>query len=308
MNFKLNIIALITLCLPLVGFAEDQPSTPSLAATALQLYSSLSPEQKSQATLPYDSPERKSEVFTGGKRPGIQIKNLNKDQQQLALQLLTDFTSPRGKDVAMAITVQKPDNPDETPGFQRYFLCYFGDPTQSKTFAWRIAEHHLTLVHVEYENGQTTSFGPILLGANPPVLFDQEEDKMIALYNAMTPDEKQKSENKGKGISSFPPQTKAHSIKVADLNPSAKQAAKAVVENRLSFFSDDIKKQIQASLDAQGGTDALQVYFYGEATKKCREGGKWDFKLATKNFLCDYENTRGHIHLSVKSQPSKPAK
>ena len=46
----------------------------------------------------------------------------------------------------------------------------------------------------------------------------------------------------------------------------------------------------------------MKIAFFGEATKKCADGGKWDFKLGGPNFLCDYENTRGHIHLSMKAQ------
>ena len=294
---------LIILCSPLVGFA-DQPAP--MTDTAIKLFNSLTPEQKQNALLPYDSPEKKSEVFPGGKRPGVQIMNLNADQQQLAMDLLTAFTSESGKKTALAITHQKPDNPADSPGFPLYYLCYFGEAGPDKTFAWRITEHHLTLVHVEVEKGHTTNFGPILLGANPPDLFDTEEDKMIALYNALTPEEKAKCENTGKNAASFPARGK--SIKIGELNDTAKAAAKAVLENRLAFFSEDIRKQIQASLDEQGGADALQVYFYGEATKKCSEGGKWDFKLASKEFLCDYENTRGHIHLSCKSMPTpKPS-
>ena len=165
--------------------------------------------------------------------------------------------------------------------------------------------HHLTLVHVEVENGEPTTFGPILLGANPPTLFDDEEDKMIALYNAMTPQERAKCENAGKGISSFPPAPHGKSIRVGDLSPSAKDAAKAALDGRLAFFSDPIRSRVDHFLDAAGGLDDLQIYFYGEATKKCRDGGKWDFKMASKDFLCDYENTRGHIHLSLKSMPPK---
>ncbi len=121
----------------------------------------------------------------------------------------------------------------------------------------------------------------------------------------MTPEERAKAENVGKGVSSFPPPPHGKSIAVRDLTPSAKEAAKAILDGRLAFFSDSIRKQVEGFLTAAGGFDDLQISFYGEATKKCRDGGKWDFKMASKDFLCDYENTRGHIHVSVKSMPPK---
>jgi len=305
-TIRTTLIALsIALLLPLRGFA-DPAASATMQDNAIKLFDSLSAEQKQQALLPYDSPEKKSEVFPGGKRPGVQIKTLSDDQQKLAMELLTAFTSDAGRKTALEITRQKPDNPADSPGFGQYYLCYFGEPGAGKTYAWRIAEHHLTLVQVEVEKGEPTTFGPVLLGANPPTLFDDEEDKMIALYNAMTPQERAKCENAGKGVSSFPPPPHGKSIRAGDLSPSAKEAAKAILDGRLAFFSDPIRDRVKGFLEAAGGFEALQVSFYGEATKRCRDGGKWDFKMASKDFLCDYENTRGHIHLSVKSMP--PAK
>ncbi len=294
----------IALLLPLRGFADPAASS-SMQETAIKLFDSLTPAQKQQALLPYDSPEKRSEVFPGGKRPGVQIEQLSDDQQKMAMELVTAFTSAAGKKLTQDIIAQKPDNPTDLPGFERYYLCYFGEARAGKTFAWRIAEHHLTIVQVEVDKGEPTTFGPVLLGANPPTLFDDEEDKMIALYNAMTPEERAASENAGKGVSSFPPAPHVKSIRAGDLSPSAKEAAKAVLDGRLAFFSDSIRKQVEQFLTAAGGFDDLQISFYGEAIKKCRDGGKWDFKMASKDFLCDYENTRGHIHVSVKSMPPK---
>src|SRR5688572_14487053 len=60
----------------------------TLPETARSLFSSFTADQKAQAHLPYDNPERTNQQYTGGKRPGIQIKDLNQDQQKLAIDLL----------------------------------------------------------------------------------------------------------------------------------------------------------------------------------------------------------------------------
>ena len=114
---KIAILAsmLALVLLPLRGLAESP--TQAMQDNAIKLFDSLTPEQKKQALLPYDSPEKKSEVFPGGKRPGIQIKTLNDDQQKMALELLTAFTSDAGRKTAIAITEQKPDNPARFPRF-----------------------------------------------------------------------------------------------------------------------------------------------------------------------------------------------
>lgn len=274
--------------------------TVRAADPAIALYESLSPEQRKQATLPADDKEIHSEVFTGGKRPGLQIRALEEKQQKLAIDMLTSFTSSYGREKAEQISNQTRNDPSVHAGLTRYYVTFFGEPAERKSYAWRIAEHHLTIVQVQVEKGEPKSFGPILLGADPPTLWDDEENKMIALYATMTESEKAKATRQGQGISTA--EFKGTGIKIGDLNPSAKSAAKAVLDNRLSFFSEPVQARVKKLIDAQGGVDAMQIEFFGAAEKKSRDGGKWDFKLAGPAFLCDYENTRGHIHMCMKGQ------
>ena len=69
---------LIALIAPLARAADK----PSLQSQAQELFSSLTPEQRKEALLPYDSPERNAEVFPGGKRAGIQLKTLPEKQRE----------------------------------------------------------------------------------------------------------------------------------------------------------------------------------------------------------------------------------
>lgn len=298
---RIPLIAAVALALSLAAFASA--AEVNLQKNAQQLYSSLSDDQKKQATLPYDAPERTKEVFTGGVRAGIHIKDLNQDQQQLAMQLLTGFTSDYGRKKSIEIADQPSNTQDPTTGFGRYYLCFFGEPGEGKTYAWRIAEHHLTIVHMEIEKGEPTSFGPILLGANPATLWDTEEENLLALYSAMTPDEQAKSKRTGKGISSEMLKDDSAGIRVGDLNPSAKKAAEKMFDQRLSFYSEPIVARVKKIVESNGGLDAMRIVYYGDVNnKKCRDGGRWDFKLAGKSFLCDYEGSRAHIHLSMKGK------
>jgi hypothetical protein len=106
---------------------------------------------------------------------------------------------------------------------------------------------------------------------------------------------------KGRAISSEP--MKDLGLKVSELSDAAKAKAKELLENRLSFFSPAIRARIESILKQEGGLDSLRVAFWGNATKRCAEGGRWDFKLGNgASFLCDYENTRGHIHMSMKGK------
>jgi hypothetical protein len=114
----------------------------------------------------------------------------------------------------------------------------------------------------------------------------------------MTPDEHTRSSQQGRGISSEG--WNGAGVRVGDLNPSAKKAAQAVLQSRLNFFSQPVRQRIEKIIASQGGLDRMRLGFWGAATQKCRDGGKWDFKLAGPSYLCDYENTRGHIHMSME--------
>ena len=273
---------------------------PSLQQQAVDLFNSLTPEQRKEALLPYDSKERNSEVFPGGKRPGIQLKALEEKQRTAAIAMLKSFTSDYGAKKVEAIAEQTP-NTGEQGGIDRYYLVFFGEPGKDKQYAWRLAEHHLTIVHLEMDSGEPASFGPILLGANPPTLWDDEEDAMIALYGSLSPQERQKVTHDGGALSAVPVKD-GDGAKVSDLSPTAQAKVKAIYEGRLKFFSEDIAGRIRRIADANGGVNGMGIAFWGPAEKRCRDGGKWDFKLGSTNFLCDYENQRKHIHMSMKGK------
>jgi hypothetical protein len=293
------LIALLACCIcPMLAWGQETQS--SLHDEAMTLFQSLDAEQRNRATRPFDDPDREQELFPGGPRAGIQLRELSEEQRELAMKLIQSFTSEYGAKKCEQIAAQGPQ------GLARYYLCFFGEPRENGNYAWRVAEHHLTLVHVEVEDGQPARFGPILLGADPPVLWDDEEDAIIALYAAMTPQERQLAHRRGRGISSVP--LDGGGVRVGDLNPEARQRAADVFSGRLKFFSPEIQHRIEQIVKEKGGLEAMQLVFFGEATRRSADGGKWDFKLGSAGFLCDYENTRGHIHMSMKGSLAQEQK
>ena len=286
--------------------ARGNDAQSSLQSQAQDVFKSLTPEQRKAALLAYDDPQRNAEVYTGGKRAGVQLSALDAKQRASALGLLKSFTSEYGEKKCEAIAAQTP-NPGEQPGFDKYYLAFFGEPGKDAKYAWRLSEHHLTLVHLEVADGEPMSFGPILLGANPPTLWDEEEDALIALYAAMSAPEREKAKQEGNAVASKPMENNA-GVKVSALSPTAQAKVKAVFDNRLKFFSDDVRARVEKLVAANGGIEAMNVAFWGVADKRCRDGGKWDFKLGNANFLCDYENNRKHIHLAMKGKLGDGAK
>jgi hypothetical protein len=284
----------------LTPLEEQKPqakNTDAMQSLAVKLYNSFTPEQRRQAVLKLDSPAREEEKFPGGSRAGIMLKELSAPQRELVSLLMQRFTSEYGAAKCRAIDAQ-PGN-----GFEKHYFAFFGEPGAGKTYAWRIAEHHLTIVHMDVVNGEPYSFGPILLGADPPVLWDEEEDKMISLYAALSADERAKIEHAGKAPSAKP-LADADGLPVSSLSETAQAKVKEVLDSRIRFFSPEIQARVQELLKKDGGLNSMRIAFWGTADKRAAQGGKWDFKLGSDVFLCDYENTRGHIHLSMKGKLS----
>jgi hypothetical protein len=295
---KRVLIASIVLLILSLASARAQNAPASLEQQTVELFQSLSPEQRKEALLPFDSPERHKQVFTPGKRPGIQLKSLSDEQRQKALGLIQSFTSDYGWEKCQAIAKQ-----GEAGGLDKYYLIFFGEPGAHKDYAWRLAEHHLTIVDVEYADGQIRAIGPILLGANPPMLWDDEEDQLIALFGSLSPEDRARVRREGKGISSAP--MGKGGAPVGDLSSPAQKQVKAVFEGRLKFFAPAIADRIRKMVQDQGGLECLHIAFWGDAQKRCAQGGKWDFKLGGANFVVDYENSRGHIHMSLSGRAAK---
>jgi hypothetical protein len=283
----------LLLLMPLAAHGQD--ATAQLQSQAMRLYGSLDAKQREAAVLPADDPRRDEEQFTGGPRAGLQLRQLSPQQRDMAMDLIKAFASDYGAQKCQAIAAQ------DGEGLDKYYLCFFGEPGEARSYAWRVAEHHLTLVHVEVEDGHPTRFGPILLGADPPVLWGEDEDLMISLFTALSPEERQRVVQRGRGISSAPLKP-GLGMAIGELSPDAQQRAREVFESRMRFFAPAIQQRIGEVLDRQGGLADMRIVFFGEADKRAADGGRWDFKLGGDDFLCDYENTRGHIHLSMKGK------
>lgn len=270
---------------------------PALEAIATELHASLNQAQRAQAVLPYDDPQRSEEKFLGGPRAGIPLAKLDERQRALAQQLISGFTSERGRKVCEHIANQA--GPE---GFARFHLAFFGAPGSDRPYAWRIAEHHLTLVNVEVRSGSLT-VGPILLGSSPPDFFGEEEDRLIALYAALSAEDRALVRVDGAGVAAEP--IIANGAAAWRLSPAAQAKLKEVIDHRLSFFAPRVQQRLRAVIEERGGFSALRLAFYGVADRRCFEGGKWDCKIGGPTFLCDYENSRGHIHLSLKGEAQR---
>ena len=118
-------------------------------------------EDQLAACLHDSGDQRRWEMrYTGGNRPGIRISQLNDDQRALMVKVLSMVLSPEGWKMANAVAFQDAKEGGDALG--KYWITCFGDPRKGD-FAFRLAEHHLTIVHLELAEGEANEFGPILV-------------------------------------------------------------------------------------------------------------------------------------------------
>jgi len=272
----------------------------NLRKEAGEFLDSLDDEQQGECLQAMDKKARWQKQYTGGVREGIQIKKLNVDQKKAMESLFRMVLSDYGW--KMAETVAKQDGEQ---GLDNYYVACFGDPRKAGTpFALRLCEHHLTIVNLEIAGGKLTEFGPILLGANPPTLWLKDEEILMKAWKQQTEKNGHKELlEKNSGISSelMPA---GQGMLFSALTEEAQTTLKEAWEHRLKIFTPTIKARINALHKTRGGWEKSRVAFYKNAAdKRCKDGGKWDFKCGLPGMVWDFEGSRGHIHMSLCVHP-----
>ena len=253
---------------------------------------SLDDSQAKACLLPLDNKKARWQIrYTGGVRPGIQISSLSKEQRSLMKKALRLVISEEGWKLAEQVAKL-----DGEEGIGKYWLTCFGDPRKKGNFAFRLAEHHLTIVHLELEKGEVKEFGPILLGSNPPEVWQDDELALINAWRKINDDtlliKKESTASKD--------MKKGEGVAYPSLNEEGQAAIKAAWNKRLRIFTPDIKKRINRLHKQRGGWEKSRVAFYNEKPeKRCIDGGRWDFKCALPGMIWDYESNRAHIHMSL---------
>jgi hypothetical protein len=150
---------------------EPGARTAQIMAEAAALFlASLSPEQRSQANFPIDSPERFTWDYRPHARSGLAWRDLDRSQQKLAYALLASGLSRQGHAKALAImslesVLQSLTNSQAyNPDF--YYLSIFGTPGDPAAWGWQVEGHHLS-VNILVVGATQLAVTPNFFGANP---------------------------------------------------------------------------------------------------------------------------------------------
>lgn len=164
------------------------PSLPSLisasevadkmAACCVQFLEALTPNLREMAEFPFDEDERRRWHYfprENFERKGLPLREMNKEQQAAAFDLLRCGLSQGGYKKAKAIidlesTLGDLERLDGTARFARipilYYFSVFGDPTNKKPWGWRTEGHHIS-VNFTVVNRELIAPTPFFFGSNP---------------------------------------------------------------------------------------------------------------------------------------------
>jgi hypothetical protein len=167
---------------PAKSKSAQQRVKDEMADASQKFLATLSPEQRKQATYPFDDAERFNWHYVPRERKGLPMKQMTPEQRQAALALLKTGLSDQGYEKAASImdmenVLRVIDNrpPNDTyRDPENYSFTIFGDPSSQDPWSWRIEGHHLSLHFLSTSatagKGRVLSPTPTFFGSNPALL------------------------------------------------------------------------------------------------------------------------------------------
>jgi hypothetical protein len=288
----------------------------AMATAAGRLVASLGEEQKSQATFPYDSPERLNWHFIPRPRKGLPIKEMNGAQRALTFGLLQ--TGLAGSGYLKATTIMSLEailaemeqgrGPVRDP--ELYFVSIFGTPSDKGQWGWRVEGHHLSL-NFTLKDGEVVGATPTFFGSNPGEVrqgprqglraLAEIEDRALRLVQALDDGQKKVAITAEKAPSDIraantpqPPTDAAEGITYDKLNEDQRRMLQSLVE----AYAQDMPSEVgHAWLDEikKAGVEKVAFSWTGPADRSEPHA----YKVQGPTFLIEFNNTQNnanHIH------------
>jgi len=292
-------------------------SAPAMAAAAEKFLASLTPEQRQQATFPFDSPERLRWHFVPQfERNGLMIKSMTEPQRKLAHELLKTGLSDRGYSTYTQImqlesilkVLENGKGPVRDP--ENYRFSVFGTPSAKGTWGWRVEFHHISL-HYSVVNGTAIASTPSFAGANPAEVKDgpqkgqrtlgQLEDTARALVTALDQSQRKTAIFTDVALNDIVtgnaldvnPLSPA-GLKVSAMTASQRDLTMKILDAYAGLMAPDIAADRMAKIKI-AGIENISFAWAGAIER----GQKHYYRVQGPTFLIEFYNTQNdgnHVH------------
>ena len=313
------IVTSVVLVLPrTVDSALQAAAARAMAKAADVFLASLSAEQRSRATFPFDDDRRLEFRYTPRARTGLSIKEMSDAQRPLAHALLKTGLSMRGYTAATQImdlenVLREIERPRPGSTLVRdpelYFVSIFGTPGKGP-WGWKFEGHHFS-TNFTILDDRPVVFAPTFMGTHPAivrdgpkkglrVLRDEEEvarelmvaftdaQRARAIFDVAAPREM----ITGEGRESKPLEPRG--LPTSAMTPEQRRILDRLLDVYLGRMVPDLARKRLEGL-RQAGMDSITFGWAGGQDV----GGPHYYRVQGPTFLIEYDNTQNdanHIH------------
>ena len=302
-----------------VGISAQRPSAASgMASAASRFLTTLTPEQRTQATFAFEADERMRWNFIPDEmfpRNGLPLKAMTEPQRKAAHDLLRTGLSDRGYQTYTAIIqlenilrVIEGGRLARDPDAYRFSI--FGTPAAKGTWGWRVEGHHVSL-HFSVVNGTAVASTPSFAGSNPAEVRDgaekgkrvlgQLEDTGRALVTALD------ASQRTTAVFNATAPNEIVTGNTVDINPLAPAGLKAsamtapqrdllmkVIDAYVGLMTADVAADRLSKIKT-AGIENVSFAWAGPLER----GQKHYYRLQGPTFLIEFDNTQNdgnHVH------------
>ena len=287
-----------------------------MAQAATDFLQCLTPEQRAQATFPFDDDERFNWHFIPRERKGLPFKDLDPAQGLVAHALVASGQSVQGYRKALHImSLEKvlarlEDDYSGRRDPEKYYLSVFGTPGGDGAWGWRLEGHHLSL-NFTVVNGAAVASTPHFLGSNPQKIPDgpragfrtlaAEEDLGRALFQSLNAQQQATArfaDTAPRDIFTSADREvmleKPIGLNASQMTPDQQQKLQRLIEEYAANVPDDLAAQRLTQMQA-GLWDGTWFAWAGPDAV----GAKHYYQVRGPAYLIEYDNTQNngnHVH------------
>ena len=293
------------------------PSSSVMETAAKNFLSSLTPEQRAQATYKFDDDQRFDWHFIPKPRKGLPLKEMNSYQTKLAHALLSAGLSQRGyikavtimslEDILKQMEAGRKGAPGRDP--EGYFFTIFGEPSSSAVWGYRVEGHHLSQNYTVV--GGKVVDSPSFFGSNPAEVkqgprkgtrvLAAEEDLARELVTSLEGEQKKTAivdQTAYKDIFTMASRKAALEGQPSGLAASKLNAKQfGMLMNLLEEYASNVPEQMAQSRMEQIKKVGKNMQFAWAGSLE--RGGPHYYRVQSPVFLIEYDNTQNdanHIH------------
>lgn len=290
-------------------------SAAIMAGTARTFLNSLTPEQRAQATFPFQDDQRFDWHFIPKPRKGLPFKSMTASQKHLAHALLSAGLSQRGYIKAVEImsleeVLRGLENDNgERRNPEGYFFSLFGEPSENGTWGYRVEGHHVSQ-NFTIVNGKVAG-SPSFFGANPAEVKEgprkglrvlaREEDLGREVIGSLTPDQKKIAivdKEAYKDIFTMASRKAALTGQPSGLSASRMTAKqRELLQNLLDEYCYNMPEELAQAREEKVKKAGGNLFFAWAGEQQ--PGGPHYYRIQSPTFLIEYDDTQNnanHIH------------